>query len=98
MGYKRRGYYTPEFKGEAVRRAGEGQETLTELAEQLGISRPLLASWCKKAGVRAEVPAEDGEAMEQEAEIRRLRRQVEQLREEREILKKAAAFFAKESR
>jgi transposase len=98
MGYKRRGYYTPEFKLEAVRRAREGEKTLTELAREFGISRPLLAQWCRKAGVRSEVPVDNEEGMDQEAEIRRLRREVEQLREEREILKKAAAFFAKESR
>jgi transposase len=97
MGYKR-SYYTPEFKHEAVSKAALGKETLTEIARNLGLSRPLLAKWCEKAGVRAHVSTESEDDTDQATELRRLRREVEQLREEREILKKAAAFFAKESR
>ena len=98
MGYKRRGVYTPEFKAAAIRLAAEGRKTLTEIAEELGVSRQLLHSWCRNASVEATGTIHGDSVTDKDAEIRRLRREVERLTEEREILKKAAAFFAKESR
>jgi transposase len=78
--------------------AAEGRKTLTEIAAEIGVSRPLLYTWCRKASVET-TGTTDGESVtDKDAEIRRLRREVERLTQEREILKKAAAFFAKESR
>jgi transposase len=87
--------YPPEFRREAVelyRRAGR---PLREIAVDLGVSTETLRIWVRQAQV--EQGSRPGLASEERDELRALRREVRVLREEREILKKAAAFFAKES-
>jgi transposase len=87
--------YPPEFRREAVelyRRAGR---PLAEVACDLGVATESLRSWVKQAGIDAGV--RDGLTSEEREELRRLRRENRILREEREVLRKAAAFFAKES-
>jgi transposase len=98
MGYKRREVYTPEFRAAAVRMAAEGRKTLSEIAVEIGVSRQLLYTWCRNASVEASGTTHGEAVTDKDAEIRRLRREVDRLTEERDILKKAAAFFAKESR
>ena len=90
MGKNRK--YTVEFKEQAVRlyRENEGSQTVTEVAKQLGISMPTLYQWVKKAEKRA-----SKEATPERAEVERLRRELEQVKMERDFLKKATAFFAK---
>ena len=99
--------YPREFKVEAVRLAAEAQRTgakpLTEVARALGIRPDMLRAWRRQADGTGDAPAADvfpgnGKLTSQDEALRRLRREVAQLREEREILKKAAAFFARESR
>jgi transposase len=88
--------YTEEFRREAARLVEDG-ESLTKVAEDLGVAKSSLVRWCQR--LREEGGAfakrKGPETLAQENE--RLRREVQQLRMEREILKKAAAFFAKES-
>ena len=87
--------YPPEFRREAVelyRRSGRSME---EIARDLGISRETLRLWIKQAGIDAGV--REGLTSEEREELRRLRRENRILREEREVLRKAAAFFARES-
>ena len=91
---KRSRRYTPEFKREAVKFLLESDKTLVEVAEELGVSMTSLGRWRDKLEGTAEVEPEN-EAPEDE--IKRLRRRVRELEMEREILKKAATFFAKES-
>jgi transposase len=67
-----------------------------ELADDLGISTETLRQWVKQAELDAGV-RHDGLTTTEREELRRLRRENQILREEREILKKAAAFFAKET-
>jgi len=94
---KKRPIYTEEFRREAARLVVDG-EPLKKVAEDLGVSKSSLMAWVRR--LRREGAAfgkrTGTETMAQEND--RLRREVAQLRMEREILKKAAAFFAKESR
>lgn len=81
--------YPPEFKEEAVRLVHASHERWSipkKIACDLGVSPETLRNWVNQA----EIDAGDRE------ELRRLRREVKVLKEEREILKKAAAFFARE--
>ncbi len=88
--------YTEEFRREAVRVVeNRGNRTVRDVAESLGIADTLLHSWrVKYADTAASVREERGETPEEE--LKRLRAEVAQLKRDREILKKAAAFFAKE--
>lgn len=87
--------YTNEFKLEAVRMAERGDIPVAQLAKDLGIGSSLLYLWIEKFGTKA-----DGSQItpNEHDELIRLRRENKILREERDILKKATAFFAKESK
>jgi len=88
--------YSDEFKTEAVRRVVEDGRKPASVAKELGVPRQLVADWLKRAKELGAGPVDPLSESEQE-ELRRLRRENERLKEERDILKKAAAFFAKES-
>jgi transposase len=94
MGREKRQKYTKEFKAEAVRLVeGEGQRT-AEVARRLGINANMLNRWCRE---RERAERESADAAASDEEVRALRRRVRELEQEREILKKATAFFARES-
>lgn len=97
----KRTQYSKEFKQEAIRLSQQPGVGTTRAAHDLGISKSGLHRWIKEAedqGERA-FPGKGRQVLTPEQEeLKRLRREVEILREEREILKKATAFFAKESR
>jgi transposase len=93
---KQRRSFSPEFRQEAVRLALESDRPLSEVARELKIRPDQLRHWKQQLTRAAGVSPPSGETPEQE--LRRLRREVEVLRQERDFLKKAAAFFAKESR
>jgi transposase len=87
--------YTEEFKAEAVQLARSSPErSIRQLAYELGIADQTLRNWIGQAQVDA--GEREGLSTQEREELRRLRRENKVLREEREILKKAAAFFAKE--
>ncbi len=88
--------YTPEYRAEAVRLVRIGDRSVSEVARDLGISMQTLWQWVEQAKVEAARP-EELTTTERE-ELKQLRREVARLREEREILKKATAFFAKENK
>jgi transposase len=95
---RQRRRYAREFKMEAVRLITEQGVTVAQASRDLGVSPYLLCRWKKKFqddGVQA-FPGK-GHLRPEEEELRRLRRENDTLRQERDILKKAAAFFAKES-
>jgi transposase len=94
---KRRSY-TPEFKQEAVRLVTASGRPISQVARELRVRPDQLRHW-KQQLARAEPDPPLGPAPGEppEQELRRLRREVAVLRQEREFLKKAAAFFAKES-
>lgn len=93
MGSRRRPTYSPEFKAEAVRRVRTSSDAVSAVARDLGISHGTLRTWVAATRPPPEVPLTDDER----SELRRLRKEVRELRMEREILKKATAFFAKHS-
>ena len=95
---KSRRKYTREFKLEAVKMMIEHGRSATDVGESLGVNPSMLYEWKRK--LRAEgalaFPG-NGKPNAHDAEIRELRRELERTRQERDILKKAAAYFAKES-
>jgi transposase-like protein len=94
---KKRRAFTPEFKAEAVRLCKVGGRSIGQVAIDLGLTDSALREWVKRAATDAgEGPPEALTTQERE-EQRELRRRVKRLEMEREILKKAAAFFAKEN-
>ena len=96
---KRRRKHTREFKLEAVRMLGDGTRSVGEVARDLGIGQSLLCRWRRELEVDPDhaFPGK-GRLKPEEDELHQLRKEVERLREERDILKKATAFFAKYSR
>jgi len=90
--------FTKEFEEEAVRLVRTSGRTKREIAGDLGVGVSTLTRWLARSRDRAmEVPPDRLEAGEDmAAELRRLRRENEILRQERDILKKATAFFVKE--
>ncbi len=98
MAKRKRRTLTPEFKADAVRLAKAGDRTIGQVAKDLDLTETALRDWVRRAEVDAgKGPAEALTSSERE-ELVRLRRENKRLEMEREILKKAAAFFAKESR
>lgn len=91
--------YTAEFKREAVRLASRPDVSRREVARQLGIHPNVLAGWMEKfeKGAWSEKPGVNLKS-EQQKELERLRRENASLKMDLEILKKAAAYFAKESK
>ncbi len=92
--------YPPEFKIEAVQLVHQGERSLSRIASgrplgSIGVSEQTLRNWVKRIEIESGVRA--GLTTEERDELRRLRRENRILTQERDILKKAAAFFARES-
>jgi transposase len=87
--------YTADFKREAVKLVQSGH-TPAAVARQLGISEQTLGNW-RKAAVAGKLSGSSKKVTEEEMEMSRLRAENQRLKMENEILKKAAAYFAKES-
>jgi transposase len=86
--------YTDEFKAEAVAYARLSDQPRYKVAESLGVSQGALAAWIK-AAEQADAPG--ALTVDERAELNRLRKRIVEVEEEKEILRKAAAYFAKET-
>jgi transposase len=106
QGNGKRRFFSAEFKLEAVRRMQERRAmgvSLNRIAQELGVRADMLRAWAKQAEARAGAAPHDifpgnGQLPTEQEEVRRLQREVTRLQQENEFLKKAAAYFAKESR
>ena len=93
-----RQHYTKEFKTDAVKLVLEHGYSANEAARRLGINQTNVSRWVREYRQDNEPSVEGGATRsELESEVKRLRKENQRLQMEREILKKAAAFFAKES-
>lgn len=99
MGKGIRKQYTKEFKQEAVRLLSQPGAELLQTARNLGLHESVLRRWVKAAAQEGtEAFRGHGTLTGHAEELHRLRRELDRTRQERDILKKAIAFFAKESR
>jgi transposase len=87
--------YSKEFRAEAVRLLRSSGRPIPQLARELGCSEQSLRNWSRQVNV--DEGSAEGLTSDEREELRRLRRENLILAEERDILKKAAAFFAKDS-
>jgi transposase len=87
--------FTPEFKQEAVRQVVERGYSVAEVAARVGVSAHSLYQWIK-AVTPDKTEKQASELLEAKSEILKLRAQLRRVEEERDILKKAARYFARE--
>lgn len=87
--------WSPEFREEAIRLYRESDESVTAVARRLGVGPETFRKWVRQDEI--ERGTRDGVTREEHAEIVKLRRQVRRLEEEKLILQKAAAYFARET-
>ncbi len=88
--------YTAEYRQQMVELVRAGRKPV-ELAKEYGVQADTIRSWVRQAEVTQETAAAAGLTVPELEELKRLRREVAVLREEKEILKKAAVWFARES-
>jgi transposase-like protein len=90
---QKRRRFSPEFKAEAVRLVTGTDESVAKIARDLGVSAASLHAWVEAARPQPRQPLTEDER----SELARLRREIRRVEMEREILKKATAFFARQS-
>ena len=90
--------FTPEFKAEAVRMMRGAAKPIAELAKDIGVSEQSLYRWAKQLGVDAKADPAGALTTAEREELTRLRRELRQVEQERDFLKKTAAYFASEKR
>jgi len=86
--------FTKEFKAETVKLVKQSDRTMSDIAMELGISAKSVGEWVRNAS------ESDSDSLNEDerAELKRLRKEISELRMEKEILRKATVFFAKENR
>ena len=99
MARRKRRKFNPEFKTEAVRLARVGDRSVQQIATDLDLTESALRNWIHQAEIDAgqAQSAPDALTTAEKSELSELRREVKKLRQERDILKAAATYFAKES-
>ncbi len=93
---RRRRSFTPEFKAEIVEACGRGDRSIGQVARDFDLTETAVREWVRQADVDA--GRRDGVTTTEREELAQLRRENRRLREDVEILKRATAFFAKETR
>jgi transposase len=96
MSQRQRRRFTVAFKQEAVRLCQQQDRSIGQVAQELDLVESALRRWVKQSAIDRGHNPTGALTTEEQEELRTLRREVRVLREERTILKKAAAFFAKE--
>jgi transposase len=97
MEKRKRRKFTPEFKAGAVDLVLRAGKTKSEVARDLGVDQTLIGEWVKRTQIDAGQGPPGALTTSEREELARLRKENRELRMERELLKKAAAFFAKEN-
>jgi transposase len=93
-----RRFFTPEFKTDTVRLVLEEGKSIPQVSRDLDLTETAVREWVRQAQINAGKGAPGALTTTEKEELARLRRENRELRMERELLKKAAAFFAKESK
>jgi transposase len=96
-GRRTRRVHPPQFKAEIVRLVREGEREASQVARDQGLAESLVRAWVRQAAVDAGRGPAGALSTAEREELSHLRKEVRVLRMEREILKRAATFFAKES-
>ena len=89
-----RGNFTEEFRLDAIKQIRERGHSVADVSQRLGVSTHSLYGWMKRYAASSPVAAKE----DQTAEIRRLKQELTRVTEERDILKKATAYFAKDAK
>jgi transposase len=89
-----RGNFTEDFRLDAIKQITERGHSVADVSQRLGVSTHSLYGWMKRYAVRPAVTVND----DQSAEIKRLKQELARVTEERDILKKATAYFAKDAK
>lgn len=97
MARKKRRKFTPEQKAQAVRIVRKSGKTLRQVAKELDVPQSSLSRWVSQATVDEQQDPDGPLTTEERAELAQLRKEKRVLQQERDFLKKAAAFFAKEN-
>jgi transposase len=95
-GSRRRRSFTPEYKAEVVELCREGERSIGKVAQDLGLTETAVRRWVSQAEV--DDGQREGLTTSEREELTRLRRENHTLRQERDILRRATAFFAREIR
>ena len=97
MGKKKRPQYTQEYKTEAIKMALTSDKPTCEIAKDIGVSYSALHRWIAQAQIDSSNNPSGALTTDERQELTRLRRELRQVKMERDFLKKATAFFAREN-
>jgi transposase len=92
---RKRRLFTPEFKAEAVRLVRGSGKTVAQVARELDLTATCLRAWVNQAEVDEKSSGQGALTTDERAELTRLRRELRTVEQERDFLKKTAAYFAK---
>lgn len=90
--------FSAEYKQQAVELARAGNKSISQVAKDLGIEPNMLNRWCRELAAASPQKAFPGQGKNRDEELAALRRELAQVKKERDFLKEAAVFFAKDSK